>query len=146
ARPGISRGRPQGGLGAGRRPGAPRGAPPDPGSAARRLAAPLPSGEGGLRMRVIAGRFRSRRLRSLTGPALRPTSDRLRETLFNILSPLLEGCRFLDLFAGTGAVGIEALSRGAALAVFVESHPSAARLIGANLDALGITDGARVLN
>ena len=96
-------------------------------------------------MRVIAGKFRSRRLRSLAGPALRPTSDRLRETVFNILSPRLEGCRFLDLYAGTGAVGIEALSRGAALAVFVESHAPAARLIVRNLAALGIREGARVM-
>jgi 16S rRNA (guanine966-N2)-methyltransferase len=97
-------------------------------------------------MRVIAGQFRSRQLKSLKGPALRPTSDRLRETLFNILSPRIEGSRFLDLFAGTGAVGIEAVSRSAAFVVFVESHPPAARLIAANLAALGVVEGVRVMN
>ena len=80
-------------------------------------------------MRVIAGTFRSRLLKSLKGNALRPTSDRLRETLFNILGPAVEKSRFLDIFAGTGAVGIEALSRGAAQAVFIENHPPAAALI-----------------
>ncbi len=62
-------------------------------------------------MRVIAGKYRSRTLRSLKGQAMRPTSDRLRETLFNILGPAVEGSLFVDLYAGTGAVGIEALSR-----------------------------------
>jgi 16S rRNA (guanine966-N2)-methyltransferase len=97
-------------------------------------------------MRVIAGQFRSRQLKSLKGPALRPTSDRLRETLFNILALRIGGARFLDLFAGTGAVGIEAVSRGAAFVVFVESHPPAARLIGQNLAALGIAGNVRVMN
>ena len=64
-------------------------------------------------MRIIAGTFRSRQLKSLKGLTLRPTSDMLRETLFNILGPRVEGSRFLDLFAGTGAVGIEAISRAA---------------------------------
>ena len=73
-------------------------------------------------MRVIAGKYRSRTLRSLKGQALRPTSDRLRETLFNILGPAVEGATFVDLYAGTGAVGIEALSRGARAAIFVEQH------------------------
>ena len=88
------------------------------GTAARRrlhprpLAAPLRPGDGGL-MRVIAGEFRSRRLKSIPGDATRPTPDRLRETLFNILAPRIEGATFLDAYAGTGAVGIEALSRGA---------------------------------
>jgi 16S rRNA (guanine966-N2)-methyltransferase len=95
-------------------------------------------------MRVIAGKFRSRHLKSFKGLALRPTSDRTRETLFNVLSPLIEGARFLDLFAGTGAVGIEALSRGAAGAVFVESHAPAAKLIRENLVSLGICE-ARVI-
>jgi 16S rRNA (guanine966-N2)-methyltransferase len=67
-------------------------------------------------MRVIAGIYRSRILKSLKGLALRPTSDRLRETLFNVLAPNLSGSRFIDLFAGTGAVGIEALSRAASSA------------------------------
>src|SRR5215831_6068286 len=74
------------------------------------------------RMRVIAGTYRSRILKSLKGMALRPTSDRLRETLFNVLGPTIAGSRFIDLFAGTGAVGIEALSRGASDVVFMENH------------------------
>ena len=96
-------------------------------------------------MRVIAGTCRSRRLKSLNTPNLRPTSDRLRETLFNILSPRISGAYFLDLFAGTGAVGIEAISRGAQEALFVENHPPAAKLIRENLTSLGIKSGAAVL-
>jgi 16S rRNA (guanine966-N2)-methyltransferase len=96
-------------------------------------------------MRVIAGTCRSRQLKSLNTPNLRPTSDRLRETLFNILSPRISGAYFLDLFAGTGAVGIEAISRGAQEALFVENHPPAAKLIRENLTALGIKSGAAVL-
>jgi 16S rRNA (guanine966-N2)-methyltransferase len=96
-------------------------------------------------MRVIAGIHRSRILKSLKGLALRPTSDRLRETLFNVLGPGVAGSRFLDLFAGTGAIGIEALSRGAAEVVFVENHPPAAALIRRNLASLGINTGATVL-
>ena len=96
-------------------------------------------------MRVIAGKYRSRLLKSLKGRALRPTSDRLRETLFNVLGSAIAGARFLDLFAGTGAVGIEALSRGASGAIFIENHPPAATLIRRNLESLGITAGATVL-
>jgi 16S rRNA (guanine966-N2)-methyltransferase len=97
-------------------------------------------------MRVIAGKYRSRILKSLKDLALRPTSDRLRETLFNILGPAVAGSRFLDVFAGTGAVGIEALSRGATEAIFVESHAHAAKLIRHNLDSLGIATGATILH
>src|SRR6267143_687963 len=96
-------------------------------------------------MRVIAGIYRSRILKSLKGLALRPTSDRLRETLFNVLAPNIEGSRFVDLFAGTGAIGIEALSRGATEAVFIENHAPAATLIRRNLESLGINTGATVL-
>jgi 16S rRNA (guanine966-N2)-methyltransferase len=96
-------------------------------------------------MRVIAGKFRSRQLKSIKGMALRPTSDKLRETLFNILGELVVDSRFVDLFAGTGAVGIEALSRGAREAIFVEKHPPAAAIIKKNLEALEIRKGARVL-
>jgi 16S rRNA (guanine966-N2)-methyltransferase len=96
-------------------------------------------------MRVIAGIYRSRILKSLKGQALRPTSDRLRETLFNVLAPIISGARFLDVFAGTGAVGIEALSRGAAEAIFIEHHGPAAVLIRKNLQSLGIRSGATVL-
>src|SRR5580700_11024338 len=87
-------------------------------------------------MRVIAGKYRSRPLRSLRGMDLRPTSDRLRETLFNVLTAgnaaALEGTVWLDLFAGTGAVVIEALSRGAKQSYFVDSSASAAELIRVN--------------
>jgi 16S rRNA (guanine(966)-N(2))-methyltransferase RsmD len=96
-------------------------------------------------MRIIAGTFRSRQLNPLKGLTLRPTSDMLRETLFNILGPRVEGSRFLDLFAGTGAIGIEAISRGAALAVFVENHLATVRLIRQNLASLEITSEARVI-
>jgi len=96
-------------------------------------------------MRVIAGKYRSRILKSLKGLALRPTSDRLRETLFNVLGDGVAGSRFLDLFAGTGAIGIEALSRGAAEVVFVENHAPAAALIRRNLESLEIRNGVNVL-
>lgn len=96
-------------------------------------------------MRVIAGTFRSRQLKSLKGFALRPTSDRLRETLFNIIAGHLDGSRFIDAFAGTGAVGIEAISRGASEVVFIENHPPACKLIQNNLDSLKIHAGAKIL-
>ena len=96
-------------------------------------------------MRIIAGKFRSRQLKGLKGLALRPTSDRLRETLFNVLTDLTTGSRFVDLFAGTGAVGIEALSRGAREVIFVEKHPLAVTLIRKNLESLDIHDHFRVL-
>jgi 16S rRNA (guanine966-N2)-methyltransferase len=96
-------------------------------------------------MRIVAGTFRSRQLKKLKGLSLRPTSDRLRETLFNVLADLVPGSRFMDLFAGTGAVGIEALSRGAREAIFVEKHPPAVALIRKNLESLEIRDHIRVL-
>jgi len=96
-------------------------------------------------MRIIAGKYRSRILKSLKGLALRPTSDRLRETLFNVLGPAVAGSRFLDVFAGTGAVGIEALSRGAADVAFLENHAPTAKLIRQNLDSLKITTGYTIL-
>ncbi|MFP5276858.1 MAG: 16S rRNA (guanine(966)-N(2))-methyltransferase RsmD [Acidobacteriota bacterium] len=95
-------------------------------------------------MRVIAGRFRSRVLQAPAGLATRPSSDRLRETLFNVLTPRMEGARFLDLYAGSGAVGIEALSRGAAEVVFVERAAAALTALRANLEKLGIRAEARV--
>ena len=91
-------------------------------------------------MRVIAGTYRSRILRSLKGLALRPTSDRLRETLFNVLATNIAGARFVDLFAGTGAIGIEALSRGAAEVVFIENHPPAATLICSRTRSMPVTN------
>jgi 16S rRNA (guanine966-N2)-methyltransferase len=90
-------------------------------------------------MRVIAGTYRSRRLYALRGLAMRPSSDRLRETLFNILGASVEDSVFIDLFAGSGAVGIEALSRGARQVIFVEKHPAAVSLLRRNLDSLGIS-------
>ena len=94
-------------------------------------------------MRIIAGTFRSRPLRSMSGLDLRPTSDRLRETLFDVLAAArdLAETVWLDLFAGTGAVGIEALSRGARQVYFVESAKKHARLLRENLASLGITAG-----
>ena len=96
-------------------------------------------------MRIIAGKFRSRQLKSLKRLALRPTSDRLRETLFDILGSLVSGSRFIDAFAGTGAVGIEALSRGADEVIFIEKHAMAASLIKQNLESLQVRSGTRVL-
>jgi 16S rRNA (guanine(966)-N(2))-methyltransferase RsmD len=92
-------------------------------------------------MRVIAGTYRSRQLTAPRGARTRPTSDRLRETLFNILAPRISGARFADLYAGTGAVGIEALSRGAAHVWFAERAAPAVAVIRANLAALNIDSG-----
>ena len=96
-------------------------------------------------MRIIAGKYRSRQLKSLKGLSLRPTSDRLRETLFDILGERVVGSRFFDVFAGTGAVGIEALSRGATKVVFIEKHAPASALIKKNLESLEVWEGTRVL-
>ena|SRR5947207_8176893 len=95
-------------------------------------------------MRVIAGRYRSRRLIAPAGSDTRPTSDRLRETLFNVLSAGIADSVWLDLFSGSGAVGIEALSRGARMVYFVESAARAAKSIRANLGSLSITEGFEV--
>jgi 16S rRNA (guanine966-N2)-methyltransferase len=89
-------------------------------------------------MRIVAGEFRGRHLESPTWEGLRPTSDRLRETLFNILGPSVKGARLLDGYAGTGAIGIEALSRGAAHVTFVEKDPRAVKLIERNLARVGL--------
>ena len=91
-----------------------------------------------LKMRVIAGTYRSRQLAAPRGMKTRPTSDRLRETLFNILAPRLEGCRFVDLYAGTGAVGIEAISRGASHVWFAENAEPALASLRQNLTTLKI--------
>lgn len=96
-------------------------------------------------MRVIAGTLRSRTLEAPAGLATRPSSDRLRETLFNVLAPRVAGARFLDLYAGSGAVGIEALSRGAAEVVFVERAAPALKVLRANLGRLELTDGFRIV-
>ena len=100
-------------------------------------------------MRVIAGKYRSRQLKSLPGIDVRPTADRLRETLFNVLTAgnpsALEETVWLDLYAGTGAVGIEAISRGAGMVHFVESSAGAAELIKRNLASLRIGTGFQIL-
>jgi 16S rRNA (guanine966-N2)-methyltransferase len=88
-------------------------------------------------MRIIGGAWGGRRLQAPLGDATRPTSDRVREALFSILGDRVAGARVLDLFAGSGALGLEALSRGAAEATFVDSAPAAVRALRANLDALG---------
>jgi 16S rRNA (guanine(966)-N(2))-methyltransferase RsmD len=95
-------------------------------------------------MRVTGGGARGRRLRAGAAPGLRPTSSRVRQALFNLLGARITGCTFLDLYAGTGAVGIEALSRGAGEVVFVERDAAAARVIRRNLDEAGLVAAARV--
>jgi len=91
-------------------------------------------------MRIIAGKYRGRKLKSPPSLRTRPTSDRLRETLFNILAPRIEGARFLDLCAGSGAVGIEALSRGAEHVTFVDQSREMCALIEANVNALKVDE------
>jgi 16S rRNA (guanine966-N2)-methyltransferase len=92
-------------------------------------------------VRIIAGRFKGRRLKSPTWDGLRPTSDKLRETLFNILAPRIAGARVLDGFAGTGAVGLEALSRGAAQVTFIERDSRAVALIEENVATCQVGQG-----
>ena len=84
-------------------------------------------------MRVIAGKARRLSLKTVPGMETRPTTDRIKETLFNILQPYIPDCTFLDLFSGSGAIGIEALSRGAEHATFVEKNPRACACIRENL-------------
>lgn len=96
-------------------------------------------------MRVITGSARGRRLRELEGMETRPTTDRVKEGLFNVLQFDIEGRRVLDLFAGTGQLGIECLSRGAAEAVFAERRPDALKLIRENLKVTELSDRARVV-
>ncbi|MEW5973466.1 MAG: 16S rRNA (guanine(966)-N(2))-methyltransferase RsmD [Pseudomonadota bacterium] len=95
-------------------------------------------------VRIIGGEHKRRQLKVLDRPGLRPTPDRVRETLFNWLAPLLPGARVLDLFAGSGVLGLEALSRGAAWCDLVEKDGGAARLLESNLDVLRLLDRARV--
>ena len=95
-------------------------------------------------MRVIAGTYRSRRLAAPHGMVTRPTSDRLRESLFNVLAPAMQNAVFADLYAGSGAVGIEALSRGARLVYFVDQSPAAIAAVRSNLAALNIKSGFRI--
>ena len=95
-------------------------------------------------MRVIGGQYRSRKLVTPSGSGTRPTSDRLRETLFNVVAPGIADSVWLDLFAGSGAVGIEALSRGARMAYFVDNSSRAVKAIRANLSSLSLTEGFEV--
>ena len=97
-------------------------------------------------MRIVAGKYGSPRLKSPGKLRLRPTSDRLRETLFDILGPSMEGSLFIDAYAGTGAVGIEALSRGARRVIFVEIARGPVALIRQNLEMLGATADAEILH
>ena len=97
-------------------------------------------------MRVIAGKARRLNLKTIPGTDTRPTTDRIKETLFNILQPELLECRFLDLFAGSGGIGIEALSRGASYAVFVEKNPKAAACIRENLAFTKLAEDGKLLN
>ena len=96
-------------------------------------------------MRVIAGKAKRIPLKCIEGLDTRPTTDRIKETLFNMLSGELYGCVFLDLFSGSGAIGIEALSRGAEKAVFVEKSPAAVKCIRENLEKTKLTPGADIL-
>ena len=91
-------------------------------------------------MRIIAGQYRGRVLKSPPSMQIRPTSDRLRETLFNVIAPRIEGARFLDLCAGSGAVGIEAISRGASFVTFVDRSRKMCALVEANLDLCGVPE------
>ncbi len=90
-------------------------------------------------MRIIAGRYRGRRLKAPRGRRIRPTTDRLRETIFNIIGSEIRGQKIVDIFAGTGAMGIEALSRGADHAVFIDKYPGSLECVRANLDPLEIS-------
>jgi len=96
-------------------------------------------------MRIIAGRLKGRRLTAPAGDLVRPTSDRLRETLFNVVGDFADGTRVLDGFAGTGALGIEAYSRGAAAITFIERDPKALRALEANIEACGIADACAII-
>jgi 16S rRNA (guanine966-N2)-methyltransferase len=96
-------------------------------------------------MRIISGKFRGRKLQGPRGLDLRPTSDRLKQTLYDIMAAAVPGATILDVFAGTGAIGLEGLSRGARETVFIDSSRDAARLIRHNLDSCGIASGYRIL-
>lgn len=96
-------------------------------------------------MRVIAGKCRSLPLKSVPGSSTRPTTDRIKETLFNMLGPNIPGCRFLDIFSGSGAIGIEALSRGAKCACFIENDTGALKVIKENLHFTKLGDEAFII-
>ena len=96
-------------------------------------------------MRIITGSKRGKKLITLEGEQVRPTTDRVKESLFNILQFQLEGRRFLDLFAGSGQIGLEALSRGAALAVFVDASKDSIRVVEKNVQSTGLGDKSKVI-
>src|SRR5690242_13441956 len=96
-------------------------------------------------MRIVAGEWGGRRIQAPPGRATRPTTDRVREAWMSTVAPVLPGARVLDLFAGSGALGLEALSRGAATATFVEQDAKAVTVLRANVEALGATEAARVV-
>ena len=97
-------------------------------------------------MRVIAGKARSLKLKTIEGDSTRPTTDRIKETLFNMINTYMPGCNFLDLFAGSGAIGIEALSRGASKATFVENNKKCIECINYNLKFTKLDQNATVIN
>ena len=96
-------------------------------------------------MRIIAGHYRGTRLHTPSGVAIRPTSDRLRESIFNIIGPQIRGKRILDLFAGTGAMGIEALSRGATHAIFIDNNAQSLDLIHRNIEKVSVHERTTVI-
>ena len=96
-------------------------------------------------MRIIAGAFRGRRLHAPKGNRIRPTIDRVREAIFNIIAAEVAGAKVLDLFAGTGAMGLEALSRGAQFCCFVDQGEEAVRLIRENVQLCGVQDRSRII-
>ncbi len=101
--------------------------------------------KGSNQLRIIGGEWRGRKLRFPDAPNLRPTPDRVRETIFNWLTPMIHGARCLDLFAGSGALGLEALSRGAAFTTFVDSHKKVIQTLKEHLDLLNSNGKAEVL-
>lgn len=101
--------------------------------------------KGSNQLRIIGGEWRGRKLRFPDAPNLRPTPDRVRETIFNWLAPMIHGARCLDLFAGSGALGLEALSRGAAFTTFVDSHKKVTQALKEHLDLLSANNQAEVL-
>lgn len=101
--------------------------------------------KGSNQLRIIGGEWRGRKLRFPDAPNLRPTPDRVRETIFNWLAPMIQGARCLDLFAGSGALGLEALSRGAAHTTFVDSHKKASQALKEHLTLLNASDKADVV-
>ena len=101
--------------------------------------------KGSNQLRIIGGEWRVRKLHFPDAPNLRPTPDRVRETIFNWLMPVVHGARCLDLFAGSGALGLEALSRGAAFITFVDSHKKVTQALQAHLDLLNANDNTEVL-